>query len=429
MRRSLVLRAELGCACGRLRRFAESSRLAAGAVAEAGCRPRRVPPTSPPLPFFQDARAAAQLSERGGFALRRWNWPVNFAEQPLASISYSRQLVSVTRVREKWPYWSKPLVAAVAVVDQFDEAVQAPVFLVLARNFASSSVGLAPVLGQVARLRTTGSAAREDRARRLRRRRRATSAPRSRLPRTGSACRVASVSDGRRLAEVCEDRRGGVGEALQAAHRRAELAQEGGELAAATLPVRRRVRRSPGRRRRRWRRSRRRGRARARAARGSRSESAASWASWSRWALRMPNRRSTSRSTGLARLTSRLDVVAAAGEAGAEFVEDQAEALRVGQRVDVVDQVGVDAGAVVPSGSRYWPAPGWPSGIFFSGGAGWRAGRPRQGRAAVDELLADQRLRPDLAAGVAAEVLEAGVGDVHHDHRLAGDRLTGLPSS
>ncbi len=77
---------------------------------------------------------------------------------------------------------------------------------------------------------------------------------------------------------------------------------------------------------------------------------------------------------------------------------------------------------LLPSGSRYWPAPGSPSGICFSGGGGRRPGRPRQGRPAVDELLADQRLRPDLAAGVAAEVLEARVGDLHHDHRLAGRR-------
>ena len=61
----------------------------------------------------------------------------------------------------------------------------------------------------------------------------------------------------------------------------------------------------------------------------------------------MPIRRSTSRRAGLARLHRGLDVGAAAGQAGAEFVEDQAEALRVGQFVDVVDQVGVDAGAVV----------------------------------------------------------------------------------
>ena len=47
------------------------------------------------------------------------------------------------------------------------------------------------------------------------------------------------------------------------------------------------------------------------------------------------------------------------------------------------------------------------------------AGRPRLGDAAVEELLADQRLRPDDAGGVLAEVLEARVGDVHHDDRLA----------
>ncbi len=77
---------------------------------------------------------------------------------------------------------------------------------------------------------------------------------------------------------------------------------------------------------------------------------------------------------------------------------------------------------LLPSGSRYSPAPGWPDSICFERRGRLRAWRPGQGRAAVDELLADQRLRPDQAAGVAAEVLEAGVGDVHHDHRLAGDR-------
>ena len=41
------------------------------------------------------------------------------------------------------------------------------------------------------------------------------------------------------------------------------------------------------------------------------------------------------------------EVLAAAGQPGAEFVEDEAEALRVGKGLDVVDQVGVDAGAVV----------------------------------------------------------------------------------
>ena len=75
------------------------------------------------------------------------------------------------------------------------------------------------------------------------------------------------------------------------------------------------------------------------------------------------------------------------------------------------------------SGSSSWPAPGWPSGISFSGGRRFGVRGPRQGRPAVDVLLADQRLRPDHAAGVFAEVLEAGVVDLHHDHRLARDRL------
>ena len=123
------------------------------------------------------------------------------------------------------------------------------------------------------------------------------------------------------------------------------------------------------RRRRRWRGSRRRGALAGERSRIS-SESVASWASWSRWSVRIPNTRSTSRRIRVGALDRRFEVFAAAGQAGAEFVEDQPEALRVGQRLDVVDQVGVDAGAVVPSGSRYWPAPGWPDGILRSGGAG-----------------------------------------------------------
>ena len=68
------------------------------------------------------------------------------------------------------------------------------------------------------------------------------------------------------------------------------------------------------------------------------------------------------------------------------------------------------------NGSRYCPAPGWPASICSSGGGGLEQGRP-----AVDELLADQRLRPDQAARVFAEVLETGIGDLHRDHRFAGD--------
>jgi hypothetical protein len=40
-------------------------------------------------------------------------------------------------------------------------------------------------------------------------------------------------------------------------------------------------------------------------------------------------------------------------------------------------------------------------------------------RPAVDELLPDQRLRADQAAGVAAEVVEGGIVDPQHDHGFA----------
>src|SRR5436309_3183541 len=44
-------------------------------------------------------------------------------------------------------------------------------------------------------------------------------------------------------------------------------------------------------------------------------------------------------------------------------------------------------------------------------------GLPRLGRLALDELLADHRLKPDLALSVLAEVLESLVGDLHHHRR------------
>ncbi len=117
------------------------------------------------------------------------------------------------------------------------------------------------------------------------------------------------------------------------------------------------------------------------------------------------------------------DVFAVAGEAGAEFVEDQAEALRVGKLLDVVDQVRVDAGAVVLQRQQVLTGARFARGDLFQFRRRLRPRRPRQRRVAVDELLADQRLRADQAARVAAEVLEARVFDLHRDHRLAGDRL------
>ena len=51
------------------------------------------------------------------------------------------------------------------------------------------------------------------------------------------------------------------------------------------------------------------------------------------------------------------------------------------------------------SGSRYWPSPGLAVGDRLErAAAARRAGGPRLGRLALDELLADQRLRADQAA-------------------------------
>ena len=122
-------------------------------------------------------------------------------------------------------------------------------------------------------------------------------------------------------------------------------------------------------------------------------------------------------------LDQHLEVFAAAGQPGAEFVEDQAEALRVGQLLDVVDQVRIDAGAVVLERQQVLTGAGLPVGDLPQRWRGRGARSAGHGRAAIDELLADQRLRSDQAAGVAAEVLEAGVFDLHRDHRFAGHSL------
>jgi hypothetical protein len=53
-----------------------------------------------------------------------------------------------------------------------------------------------------------------------------------------------------------------------------------------------------------------------------------------------------------------LDVLAPRRQAGAQFVEDETEALRVGQALDVVDQVRVDAGAVVLHRQQVLAGPG-----------------------------------------------------------------------
>ncbi len=197
----------------------------------------------------------------------------------------------------------------------------------------------------------------------------------------GVSVRVASVSEGAALPRSSNTGVPASEKPLQVGHRGPELAQEGGELLqrlfqfGAVFGARLGGGAGVGEEAGDVRRSR---------ASGSRiaSESLASWASWSRWSERMPNSVSTSRRTGLARLTSDLEVAAAAGEAGAEFVEDQPEALRVGQRLDVVDQVRVDAGAVAAERQQVLArARLRRSGICFSGGGACAPGaRGRVGR-------------------------------------------------
>ena len=75
------------------------------------------------------------------------------------------------------------------------------------------------------------------------------------------------------------------------------------------------------------------------------------------------------------------EVFAARGEAGAQLVEDEAEALRVGSRMMSLTRSTSTPLPLFSSGSRYWPAPGWPSGTLASGGGTGEPGaRGRVGR-------------------------------------------------
>jgi hypothetical protein len=101
-----------------------------------------------------------------------------------------------------------------------------------------------------------------------------------------------------------------------------------------------------------------------------------------------------------------VEVVAAGGEAGAELVEQQREPL-VGRRAERrVDEVDVDRRVRVGQRDRR---------RLTAVRAKRRA--LRGARRALDELLADQRLRLDRAVGVAAERREL-LADPHLDARL-----------
>ena len=264
-----------------------------------------------------------------------------------ASSTYSRQFAERDQGAAEVPVLVEAVERGGRVVDQFDQAVPAAGLLEVdeeLRQFARSAT--TPRLRQFAR--PCG------RPGRLRGRSGPEASPAS--PRlfsatvvaseNGVSVRVASVSDGRRLAEVFEDRRAGVGEALQAAHRLAELAQEGGELPQRLFQLGRRVRRSPAaaapalaKKPATWARSRESGPQDRLGVAGQLGQLVALGGEDPEQAVDVAQHR-------VGALDQDFEVFAAAGEAGAEFVEDQPEALRVGQRLDVVDQVRVDAGAV-----------------------------------------------------------------------------------
>ena len=230
--------------------------------------------------------------------------PVNLAEQPLASSFVFEAVGQRDQQAGEVAVFVEAVVGRGGVVDQVDEAVEALRFLGAGEEFGQLRRRAGAGLGQVAGvLRTTGSAARRVGP---------ASSPVApsdfsetvEAAENGVSRRVASVNEGAALPSVGEGRRGRVGEALQAAHRRAELAQEGGELLQRGFQVRAAfgarlgggagVGEEAGDA----------GRVRARAARGSARSRRRAGSAGRAGALRMPSSRSTSRSAGLARLTA-----------------------------------------------------------------------------------------------------------------------------
>ncbi len=115
-----------------------------------------------------------------------------------------------------------------------------------------------------------------------------------------------------------------------------------------------------------------------------------------------------------------VQVAPAAGEAGAEFVDDDRQALAFGQPADVAEQIDVDGAVGVLHGQQVLAFAFMAFADLLQRRRQRRAFHSRLGGQAVDVLLADQRLRADGAAGVGAEVLEARVFDVQHDRGLGG---------
>ena len=105
----------------------------------------------------------------------------------------------------------------------------------------------------------------------------------------------------------------------------------------------------------------------------------------------------------------RAEVAAAARRPAPSSLMMIVKRSRSGSRVMSLSRSGSTGLEGVRDRQQYWPAPSWPEGIRFSGGGSGEPSTSRLGGDAVDVLLADQALRADRAAGVAAEVLEAGV--------------------
>ena len=125
-----------------------------------------------------------------------------------------------------------------------------------------------------------------------------------------------------------------------------------------------------------------------------------------------PARLSSSRSAGLARLITSLQVAAAPARPAPSSLRMIVKRWRSGRRLMSPSRSTSTGLCVFCTGSRYSPAPSWPLADLLQRRRQRRAFDARLGRQAVDVLLADQRLRADRAAGVGAEVLEAGVCDV-----------------
>ncbi len=100
------------------------------------------------------------------------------------------------------------------------------------------------------------------------------------------------------------------------------------------------------------------------------------------WRPRMRSVSLVSRRPGRGAPDGVVEVVRAPGQAGAELADDQAQAVAVGPAQDVVDEVEPDRRGGLAD--RHAPAVGQPA--------------RRRARLAVDEVLADERLRADLAA-------------------------------